>query len=130
MQAGQGVQYVDGKGNVLKEWRETGYSYNGLGYVTNSNFDPDTQTFTIYAAWLYDKSTITIDFNPEGFDDNLGGANIKDIVVNIDQTAHWISQDNKWYAEITAGATLKFKLMNMKTMNLSTGLCQLMAANL
>ncbi len=109
LQAGQGVQYVDGKGNVLKEWRETGYSYNGLGYVTNSNFDPDTQTFTIYAAWLYDKSTITIDFNPEGFDDNLGGANIKDIVVNIDQTAHWISQDNKWYAEITAGATLKIQ---------------------
>lgn len=108
-QAGQGIQYVDRNGNVLRPWTETGYSWDGNRYIAETNFDPETQTFTIYAAWLYDKSTITIDFRPEGFDSNLDDAEIDDIIVNINQTTYWTSQDNKWYAEVTAGATLRLQ---------------------
>ena len=108
-QAGQGVQYVDGNGNVLKAWTETGYTWDGNRYIAETNFDVETQTFTIYAAWLYDKSTITLIFRPEGFDSNLDDAEIDDIITNINQTTYWTSQDDKWYAEVTAGVTLRLQ---------------------
>lgn len=108
-QVGQGKKYLDNGGNVLEAWTETGYTWNGRGYTLDSNYDPETQTFTLYAAWIYDKSTITITFRPEGFDDNLEDVLIEDVIVNISDNTYWTSQDNKWYAQVSAGLTLRLQ---------------------
>ncbi len=108
-EAGQGTQYVDRNGNVLKAWTETGYTWDGNRYVADSNFNPATQTFTIYAAWLYNKAILTIDFIPEGFDNNLNKIEIEDIIVNLNQTTYWTSQNDKWYAEVSEGTSLKLQ---------------------
>lgn len=108
-QAGQGVQYVDRSGNVLRPWTETGYTWNGTRYTADTNFDPLTQTFTIYAAWIYDKSTIIIDFLPEGFGDRFDDIDITDIIISISSDEIWTAQDNKWYAQVKAGSTIKLQ---------------------
>ncbi len=108
-QLGQGKQYIDKDGNILSAWLEDGYTYNGTTYDPDANFSVIDNTFTIYAAWLYNKSSITINFVPEGFDNKLSDVEIDDIIVNINNTASWTNQDNKWYAEVVSGTSLKIQ---------------------
>lgn len=112
IQYGQGVQYIDRFGDVTDAWKETGYYWNGQSYVVESNFfNPDTQTFTLYAAWEYDKSSITITFVPEGFENDTQTAGISDVIVNITPSGEipWYDQNNKWYADVTAGVSITLR---------------------
>lgn len=112
IQYGQGVQYIDRFGDVTVAWKETGYYWNGQSYVVESNFfNPDTQTFTLYAAWEYDKSSITITFVPEGFENDTQTAGISDVIVNITPSSEipWYDQNNKWYADVTAGVSITLR---------------------
>lgn len=112
IQYGQGVQYIDRFGDVTDAWKETGYYWNGQSYVVESNFfNPDTQTFTLYAAWEYDKSSITITFVPEGFENDTQTAGISDVIVNITPSSEipWYDQNNKWYADVTAGVSITLR---------------------
>ena len=106
MQQGYGTCYVDRQGRVTGPWLEESYVVSGSTYVAASNFDEATDTFTIYAAWLYNKSTITIDFMPSGFSDKLSNVSITDVIINIDTSTAWLPQDNKWYAEVNSGISL------------------------
>ena len=108
-QLGQGKQYLDKDGNILSNWLEDGYTYNGLIYEPDTNFSVSENTFTIYAAWIYNKSSITINFIPDGFDNKLSTVEIDDIIVNINTTTIWTTQDNKWYAEVISGTSLKIQ---------------------
>lgn len=108
-QLAQGKKYIDKDGKVLDVWLETGYVFNGSIYQKEPNFDTETNTFTIYAAWIYNKSYIYIDFVPTGFSGNLNNIDITDVVVNIDMSSTWFNQENKWYAEVVSGVSLKIR---------------------
>lgn len=108
-QIGQGNQYIDGNGNVLDVWRERVYVQGALGYEYDKNFNPQTNTFMLYPAWIYNKSTITIDFTPDGFTDEYKAVGITDVITNIDRNTSWLSQDNRWFAQVIAGLNLKLQ---------------------
>ena len=108
MQLARGTQYLDGNGNLLKNWSETGYRWTGYGYVPTDNFDEDTQTFTIYAAWVYDRASINLNFLPVGFYSNFENFNITDFITNIGSD-YWMNQTDKWYVEVPAGVNLHFE---------------------
>ena len=108
MQLARGTQYLDGNGNLLKNWSETGYRWTGYGYVPTDNFDEDSQTFTIYAAWVYDRASINLNFLPVGFYSNFENFNITDFITNIGSD-YWMNQTDKWYVEVPAGVNLHFE---------------------
>ena len=110
MQLAKGTHYLDGNGNLLKNWSETGYRWTGYGYVPTDNFDEATQTFTIYAAWIYDRASIDLNFLPIGFSGNFVNLNIKNFITNIASIGDnvWMNQTDNWYVEVPAGVTLHF----------------------
>ena len=112
IQYGQGIQYIDRFGEVTTTWKETGYYWNKNSYEVERNFfDPETQTFTLYAAWELNKSSVTITFMPDGFETNPNIAGISDVIVNISPADEilWYDQNNKWYAQVSAGVSLTLK---------------------
>lgn len=112
IQYGQGIQYIDRFGEVTTTWKETGYYWNKNSYEVERNFfDPETQTFTLYAAWELNKSSVTITFVPDGFEANPNIAGISDVIVNISPADEipWYDQNNKWYAQVSAGVSLTLK---------------------
>ncbi len=112
VQYGQGIQYIDRYNEVTKIWNETGYYWDGQSYQVESNFfDPVTQTFTLYAAWEYDKSSITITFIPEGFEENPNVGGISDVIVKVSPSTEipWFDQNNIWYADVTAGVSITLR---------------------
>lgn len=107
---GQGTRYVDREGNVDNRWFETGYDYDGSEYKLKTGFYNElTNTFTLYAAWLYNKSSISIEFVPEDFSGKLIDVNITNVITNISTTTSWTNQDDRWYAEVVSGSTLQIQ---------------------
>lgn len=110
-QYGRGVQYIDRFHEAVRPWAENGYYYTGTEYaVDTSIFDPETQTFTIFAAWELNKSHITISFIPEGFENDSDLAGIQDIIVSISpDEIPWFDSNNKWYADVSAGVRVTLR---------------------
>ncbi len=111
VQTGRGTKYIDGDGIVLSEWKETGYEWTGFGYEETANYDAETQTFTLYASWIYNRAMISISFMPEGFEDSLYYATIENVITNLGDTRYWIGQDDLWYVEVSAESILRFQAL-------------------
>ncbi len=101
---GQGRQYFGEHGQIVSKWFETGYEWNGIEYEVAPHYDPNTNTFTLYAAWYYSKERITIDFIPDELKNTAEGIRIGDIVTpRNNSTTIWTNADNVFYAEVKAG---------------------------
>lgn len=111
-EVGFGNQYIDRTGNAINNWAETGYTFSNSqnAYVPNANFDPTSQTFTLYAYWIYNQAFITVEFQPNSMNSYVTDANIQDIVTN--QTL-LIDATNRWYAAVTAGTQLNFSALSI-----------------
>ena len=111
-EVGFGNQYIDGTGNATNSWLETGYTFSNSqnAYIPNANFNPSSQTFTIYAYWIYNQAFITVEFQPNSMNSYVTDANIQDIVTN--QTL-LIDATNRWYAAVTAGTQLNFSALSI-----------------
>ena len=111
-EVGFGNQYIDRTGNATNNWAETGYTFSNSqnAYIPNANFDPTTQTFTLYAYWIYNQAFITVEFQPNSMNSYVTDANIQDIVTN--QTL-LIDATNRWYAAVTAGTQLNFSALSI-----------------
>ena len=111
-EVGFGNQYIDGTGNATNSWLETGYTFSNSqnAYIPNANFNPSSQTFTIYAYWIYNQAFITVEFQPNSMNSFVTDANIQDIVTN--QTL-LIDATNRWYAAVTAGSQLNFSALSI-----------------
>ena len=111
-EVGFGNQYIDRTGNAINNWAETGYTFSNSqnAYIPNANFDPTTQTFTLYAYWIYNQAFITVEFQPNSMNSYVTDANIQDIVTN--QTL-LIDATNRWYAAVTAGTQLNFSALSI-----------------
>lgn len=108
-QLGQGTQYLSDALGVVQAWAERPYKFNGQNYVEENNYDPDTQTFTLYAGWAYEKAIVSVDFIPDALKD-VGDYSISDIITNISDTVHWINSDNIWIGEFAVTTPLTLSL--------------------
>ena len=109
-QLGQGNQYLDEQLNAVGPWLESGYIYNGSSYKVADNYNDETNTFTLYASWSYDKAIISIDFIPPQLENLKDNVNIADIITNINQTIYWISAADAWYGEFSVDGGLVLEL--------------------
>ncbi len=108
-QLGQGTQYLSDALGVVQAWAERPYKFNGQNYVEEDNYDPDTQTFTLYAGWAYEKAIVSVDFIPDALKD-VDDYSISDIITNISDTVHWINSDNIWIGEFAVKDALTLSL--------------------
>lgn len=108
-QLGQGTQYLSDALGVVQAWAERPYKFNGQNYVKENNYDPDTQTFTLYAGWAYEKAIVSVDFIPDALKD-VGDYSISDIITNISDTVHWINSDSVWIGEFAVKDPLTLSL--------------------
>ena len=108
-QLGQGTQYLSDALGVVQAWAERPYKFNGQNYVKENNYDPDTQTFTLYAGWAYEKAIVSVDFIPDALKD-VDDYSISDIITNISDTVHWINSDNIWIGEFAVTSPLTLSL--------------------
>lgn len=108
-QLGQGTQYLSDALGVVQAWAERPYKFNGQNYVKENNYDPDTQTFTLYAGWAYEKAIVSVDFIPDALKD-VDDYSISDIITNISDTVHWINSDSVWIGEFAVKDALTLSL--------------------
>lgn len=108
-QLGQGTQYLSDALGVVQAWAERPYKFNGQNYVEENNYDPDTQTFTLYAGWAYEKAIVSVNFIPDALKD-VDDYSISDIITNISDTVHWINSDNIWIGEFAVKDALTLSL--------------------
>ncbi len=111
MQRGQGEKYINASGVVNKIWTETGYSFDGVKYTANSNFDPDSNTFTLFAFWQYKKAYITFEFTPSNLKSKeFSQFQLSDFVLkkSFDDAYGSMNESNRFYAEIMSGKALTF----------------------
>ncbi len=108
-QLGQGTQYLSDALGVVQAWAERPYKFNGQNYVEENNYDPDTQTFTLYAGWAYEKAIVSVNFIPDALKD-VDDYSISDIITNISDTVHWINSDSVWIGEFAVKDPLTLSL--------------------
>lgn len=108
-QLGQGTQYLSDALGVVQAWAERPYKFNGQSYVEENNYDPDTQTFTLYAGWAYEKAIVSVNFIPDALKD-VDDYSISDIITNISDTVHWINSDSVWIGEFAVEDALTLSL--------------------
>lgn len=108
-QLGQGTQYLSDALGVVQAWAERPYKFNGQSYVEENNYDPDTQTFTLYAGWAYEKAIVSVNFIPDALKD-VDDYSISDIITNISDTVHWINSDSVWIGEFAVKDALTLSL--------------------
>lgn len=108
-QLGQGTQYLSDALGVVQAWAERPYKFNGQNYVKENNYDPDTQTFTLYAGWAYEKAIVSVNFIPDALKD-VDDYSISDIITNISDTVHWINSDSVWIGEFAVKDPLTLSL--------------------
>lgn len=108
-QLGQGTQYLSDALGVVQAWAERPYKFNGQSYVKENNYDPDTQTFTLYAGWAYEKAIVSVNFIPDALKD-VDDYSISDIITNISDTVHWINSDSVWIGEFAVKDALTLSL--------------------
>ncbi len=102
-----GTQYIDRNGQVVINWQHSGFTYDGTKYQVDGNFDPLTDTFTLFAGWIYNRATVRVEVVPVAITANKD-LNIRSFATNINNFNPWISQEDLWYAEIGVDSTLKF----------------------
>lgn len=78
----KGTQYIDANSKPEKVWSESGYYFDGEKYAVQGNYQPNTNTFTLYAGWTLKKAQITVEFEPAGSVKYSG--NIRNIILNDD----------------------------------------------
>lgn len=116
MQLGQGTKYITADGRASKIWSESGYSFNGDLYTANANFNPETNTFTLFAFWQYRKALINFDFLPSNLKTNeFSQFQIADFVSkkSFNDAYGSVGENNKFYAEIMSGKSLTFSSVSV-----------------
>lgn len=104
---GVGTRFIDGDLNPIGNWTDNGYRRNSDGaYVVTDNFDPDNNTFEIYASYSINKARLQIDVVPPGLE-NLPPTVAANIVVLGTTTANsWSSSEDPSFVEVREGATI------------------------
>ncbi len=112
---GNGTLVIDRYGEVQDIWRFSGYSSNGAGvYVADDNYDPNHDTFTLYAAWTYDTADIQIQFVPQSIVVDRTNYSIESVITNLREADAWIGQESKWAARIAVGSRLNISAINFE----------------
>lgn len=104
---GVGTRFIDGDLNPIGNWTDNGYRRNSDGaYVVTDNFDPDNNTFEIYASYSINKARLQIDVVPPGLE-NVPPTVAANIVVLGTTTANsWSSSEDPSFVEVREGATI------------------------
>lgn len=102
---GMGNQYIDAKGNAISAWFENVYEWVSGSYKQVENYDKNTNTYSIYASWSFEKERLTIDFIPPELKDKTD-INVRDIVTNLNKDTSWTDIDKKFYAEVLVGTEM------------------------
>ncbi len=103
-----GEQYIDRYGEVVMNWQHSGYTYDGSKYKAEGNFDPATDTFTLYAGWIFNRASVRVEVVPVTIANNNKDLNIRSFATNINSFDPWIGQEDLWYAEVGVGSELTF----------------------
>jgi len=111
---GLGRQYINKDKAVVSKWLEDGYGFNGKSYYPVSGYDPDTNTFTLYASWVFKKANITITFLPPELETIDNGYSVMNVITNQSVQNIWTSQYSNWYAEVAVGSSLSFKALEFE----------------
>lgn len=99
---GAGVRYIDGNGDIVLEWNESGYRLNSLTseYELTENAFFNTETgemeITLYLYWSYNKTRISFEIMPDIDID----ATAQDMVTGIDYTNSWFYPTSPMYIEV------------------------------
>lgn len=106
---GYGKCYIN-KDMTSNVWNDNGYSYTPDGYIKNANFDADTNTFTIYVAWVINKSTITIDSVPPTLKEiSTYKMTVESVITNLNSLNSWRDENNNYVVEVLYGANIGLK---------------------
>ncbi len=99
-----GRQYIDKYKEISSVWQDTGYNLVGGKYIQDTAYDPSTDTFTLFADYIYNSSSLRIEMLPSSL--ISPSYNIYSFVTNISDYTPWIEQDDLWYAKFPSGTTL------------------------
>ena len=110
----QGRQYINGEKEILSVWLEDGFDYQNGSYVCETNFDPFTNTYTLFGGWIYNKAVLQIQFNPAHVSTSDENLDISSVIANFDASIAWTTQYSKWYAEILIGCSLDFEAIDFE----------------
>ena len=107
---GVGTRFIDGDLNPIGNWTDNGYRRNSDGaYVVTDNFDPENNTFEIYASYSINKARLQIDVVPPGLE-NVPPTVAANIVVLGTTTANsWSSSEDPSFVEVREGATISVR---------------------
>ncbi len=111
---GLGTQYIDRNMNATKVWTEEGYTWNGAQYIASDNYDEDTDTFRLYASWLFEKENFTIDFIPDALKGVKEDLSVVDVFANLDANTSWTNADDLLYASVQSGVELVIRPYNFE----------------
>ncbi len=103
------IQYIDKYNDIMMNWQNTGYTHKGSMYEQDRSFDATTQTFTLYARYVYDRAKVRVEVSPSKYleDPNYSNFNFITNLAALGSSA-WTGQENRWYSEIAVGSTLEF----------------------
>ncbi len=109
---GQGTMYINAKHEIVSVWLEDGFDFNGTTYVKDDGFDMATNTFVLYAGWIFNKAVVTIEFTPSEVQNVDESKTIADMMTNYHSINAWTSQYSRWYAEVLIGSDVNFKAID------------------
>lgn len=99
---GVGVRYIDGNGDVVLEWDESGYRQNTITskYELTENAFFNTETgemeITLYLYWSYYKTRISFELVPNA---NFN-VTAQDMVTGVDYANSWFYPTSPMYIEV------------------------------
>lgn len=104
---GAGRQYIDANGNAVGNWTDNGYIYYGGQYVVADNFKEKSQTFTLYANYIINKTHIVINTVPVGLE-NIDPTTAASVVIGgMNESNSWLSPTDIFVADIREGASIR-----------------------
>ncbi len=109
---GQGTMYINGKHEIVSVWLEDGFEFDGTIYVKDDGFDMETNSFILYAGWIFNKAVVNVEFTPVDVQNVDESKTIADMIANYHNITAWTSQYSRWYAEILIGTNVEFKAIN------------------
>ncbi len=103
---GAGKQYLNADLVPNGNWTDTGYEYFGGKYVQSTNFDPITNTFSLYANYIINKTRITINAVPKGLENIDPTVAVKVVMDGLNESNSWTSSEESFYVDVREGANI------------------------
>ncbi len=109
---GQGTMYINGKHEIVSVWLEDGFEFNGTIYVKDDGFNMETNSFTLYAGWIFNRAVVNVEFTPADVQNVDESKTVADMISNYHSITAWTSQYSRWYVEILIGTNVEFKAID------------------